>query len=238
MSQRRRRIRFTLRMVAFIAMLALCAGVSYTQGIVGDIAYLTYQNTSPPLTSTTNDVMLALAHSRFLTIEAITLILSNHARAPIYLPITSDFLPANGEYAHATDEYVHATGVGNQCLAFETAVQSAQGWQSLGRGCWSVVCSGGAVPPIPHPALLIIAPGESVAFALYDYQSSYPARWASGVYQFSALYTLTPFLPPRYWGQPLAIPNGVTLSIAPVTLTGAWWYAQYHHSLPACPYAA
>ena len=80
MPQRSQRRRPILRLAALITILALCAGVFYTTGALENIAFNAYQNTSPPLVVTSDGVTLALAHSRYLTIEPIILTLTNHAR--------------------------------------------------------------------------------------------------------------------------------------------------------------
>jgi hypothetical protein len=233
MWQRRRRMRALLGWGATLAALALCASLSYSWGLVGNIAYTGYYNTSHPLLTTQAGVLLEVAHSHYVTLEAITLTLVNRSRAPIYLPA----LTAN---LYGADPYAHPLAPPD-CTALETDIQRAQGWQVLGRGCnWSWSCPGGEARAPPHPAVLILEPGETARFPVYAGQDTYPP-WSSGTYRFSVLYSATAFVAPHTWGwsYPLVIPHGVTQWSAPVTLTMTWGYpSSYHQTAPSCGVAA
>lgn len=228
--QRWRYLRLLLVCGATLAALALCANLAYQSGMIGTIAYRHYLNTSLPSLTTQEGVTLEVEHSRYVTLESIALTLVNGSRAPIYLPtLTTRWYPPGVPALMYLAQ-------GDGCLAIETDTQRAHGWQALGRGCdWSNWGCGDAAPPILHPAVLIIKPGEAARFSLYDGQDMYPP-WSSGVYRFSVLYSPTLFSAPRAWSSPLVIPHGVTQWSAPVTLTAAWGYpASYHQTPPRCP---
>lgn len=213
-------------------MLALCVAAPYQLGMTESIGLSRYRNTSPPVASTLGGVTIGLAHSRYLTVEALTLSLTNHTGEPVYLPAEGEPLPP------IRDQYLHATPDGSSCLALETDVLSAHGWQILGGGCrWWVWSCGDADPGFPVPAVLAIAPGETARFTLYDPTDAYPL-WSPGVYRIRIPYSQTPFQPPERWSRwqyPLVIPLSETLVTPPVSLTRAWWYpADYHRTPPKC----
>lgn len=234
MWERRRYICSMLHVIGFITTLAVCATLAYSLGLVESIGFKAYVDSSPPLTSTTDAVTLGLAHSRYLTIESISLTLTNHSTQPIYLPAMGFQRPAN-------DTYVLVQNGDNSCVAIAIDSLNAHGWQSLGRGCnGKVMCPGGMAMPRQVPDVLAIEPGETATFALYGGQDAYPL-WKSGQYRVSVLYTRTPFPPTRdaIWPDPPVIPHGVTLTSEPMTLAGAWWIPPwYHQSPPQCPFAS
>lgn len=230
MAQRRLRKRSFLRVGCAIALLVACAAASYAAGVVEGIGAIAYRNTSPPLASTTGGVTLALAHARYLTVETITLTLTNQSDAPIYVPATSTDAPRS--------QYVSVSNLPAlySCLAIETEVLGAHGWRTLGRGCdWSWSCPSGEARALSEGATLIIQPYQTAVFPLYDGQSTYPT-WQRGSYRFSVLFSRTPFQAPRFWPDPIVIPQGELLVTAPVTLTSPWWIPSwYHHTPPRCP---
>lgn len=229
MAQRRLRKRSFLRVGCAIALLVACAAASYAAGVVEGIGAIAYRNTSPPLASTTGGVTLALAHARYLTVETITLTLTNQSDAPIYVPATSTDAPRS-QYWSVSAPY--------SCVALETEVLGAHGWRSLGRGCdWSFSCPGGEARPFPEGGTLVIQPYQTAVFPLYDAQFTYPL-WSPGSYRFSVLFSRTPFQAPRFWPDPIVTPKGESLTTAPVALTSAWWIPSwYHHTPPRCAVA-
>lgn len=235
MSQRKRRVRVGLA-VTVLAALALCAGIPYAVDSVGRIGSGNYRNTSPPLAATQGGVSFTVEHSRYLTTETITLELINHSNQPIYLPGIKE----NGQrfpypppiYPPSYARNVRSFDAYYACLAIETDYLGGRGWQALGTGCnWSWDCGQGN-PPLLVPITVELGPGQTGTFPLYDGQGAYPP-WKSGAYRFSVVYTFTPLTPPRStWPSRLTVPDGVSLSTPPVTLTSAWWYPPWYHQTP------
>ncbi|HEV2457325.1 MAG TPA: hypothetical protein VGS80_03095, partial [Ktedonobacterales bacterium] len=188
--------------ISVITLLALCAGASYALGIVEEIGYSGYRNTSPPLAVSAGGVTLASAHARYLILDTITVTLTNHSGAPIYVP----------EMAAGT---VSGVPIGRMfCWHSDVEYQSANGWEALGGECWSPpACPSGTSPGTPEPAVGVVASGQTVVLDSYDGQESYPPL-APGAYRFSVAYSPTPFQAPLS----TALPNGVTLTTPSVTL--------------------
>lgn len=228
-----RRRRALLWVAGIIALSILCVSASYAEYNVGNVESVgasLYQNTSVPASSTRDSVTLTATHSRYLSVETITLTVMNRSSASIYVPDISRYYPLHTEYSSTPFS----------CLAIETEFLDSYGWRSLGRGCnWSWACPGGALPSPPAPGVLMIAPGKAADFALYDGEATY-SPWSPGVYRFDFLFTRTPLQASRSdWPTPLAIPHSELLTTPPVTLTNAWWIPpQYHHTPPRCPFAA
>ncbi|HET9112073.1 MAG TPA: hypothetical protein VFN78_14685 [Ktedonobacterales bacterium] len=225
--------------VALIALLIACSAVVYEQGIAASVGYSAYSNTSPPVASSAGGVTLRLAHSRYLTIETFTLSLTNQSGAPIYLPATGAAEASATATFRDLEPDIDGTlsDYANLCLAIGSEVRNARGWQPRSQGCdWARRCPEGAPPPLQRPVMLVIAPGDTAEFPVYDGQRIYPP-WSPGVYHFSALYTLKPFLAPGDRKiAPEKIPGALTLTTPPVMLTSAWWYpSSYHQQRTPCP---
>lgn len=218
--------------VVTIVILALCGGLSYTSGEIGNLSNIGYHNASPPLMTTQAGVTLDLSHSRYVTLDSITLTLSNWSRAPIYLPMRGGGLHGSEQYIHPINQYAP------DCAAIEAGAQRVRGWQNLAGGCdFGSPCPSGVAGAIPWPAVFILEPGESVQFPVYDGQSIYPL-WSPGAYRFGVLYSTTAFVASQIrWAFPPVIPHGGVLWSAPVTLTAAWGYPPtYHQTAPRCPF--
>lgn len=232
-SPRWRRLRASLLALGIIVILVLCSVVSYPLGVTESIGMGLYRNTSPPAASTVAGVTIGLAHSRYLSVETLTLSLTNHTSAPMYLPTTE------GGDTPPSSTYLRASPDGLSCLTLETDILSAHGWQAIGQGCrwWVWSCPHDANLGLPRAQALVIAPGETAKFTLYDPQEAYPL-WSPGAYRFRIPSSQTPFQAPAkgsWWHYPLVIPHSVTLVTPPVTLTRAWWTpADYHYTGPPC----
>jgi len=226
----RRAFLWVAGILALLMLCVLASYASYNGGLVESIGAGAYQNTSAPASLTRDGVTLSATHSRYVAVETITLTVTNRSSAPIYVPDISRYYPLHTEYSSTPFS----------CLAIETEFLDSYGWRSLGRGCnWSWTCPGGALRSLPAPGVLMIAPGQTVDFPLYDGEDSYPP-WSPGAYRFDFLFTRTPLQASRGdWPTPLAIPHSELLTTPPVTLTNAWWIPpQYHHTPPRCPFAA
>lgn len=195
----------------------LCGAVSYASygwGLVETVAAGTNQNTSTPLSATRDGVTISIPHSRYLTVETITLKLTNQSQTPIYVPGFNDYKPSNGQYLS-----VLKVSIRYACRGIRTDFRGSGGQHSVGWGCYGLLGCPGGTPPLPvYPATLVIAPGQTVDFPLYDGEDSYPP-WSPGAYQFSILFARTPFAAPQSW--PLTIPQGEQLAIPSAMVTSA-----------------
>ncbi|HEX9039018.1 MAG TPA: hypothetical protein VF808_18695 [Ktedonobacterales bacterium] len=236
MWQRRRLLHVILAVATFVALIAVCAVASYQSGFVASLSYINYRNTSPPVSASAYGVTLALAHSRYLTVERILLTLTNHSQATVYAPITSGKSAASDRIVRPARDGTVEISRGDACLAISSDVRGASSWRSLGDECLAQQCPMGAAETPPLPGLLVIQPGETALFPIYDGETDSPL-WDPGVYRFSALYTQTFFLAPNWWPHPVTVPHGVTLTLPAVTLNAGPQYlarSQPHR----CPFAA
>lgn len=219
MAQPKRRMQYMIRGAAIIAILALCAGIPYTLQTIG-LSH--YRNTSPPLATTANGVTLALAHSRYLIIDTITVTLTNRSNAPIYVP---------GEGT----ESMEGAQSGLRCWKSKVEYLSAHGWQAVGSGCgWSPPeCFWGAARGPQYPTAGEVAPGQTIVLDSYSGDNSYPPL-TPGSYRFSVVFSLTPIQQTRPPVSP-KISTPVKLTTTSVTLMSAWWIPNGYHQYLDCP---
>lgn len=228
---RRRVRRRAIGVIGVVGVLMLCAVVADAVGFLEPFAASASWNTSPPLTATLDGVTLAAPHTRYLTLDAFTLTLTNQSSAPIYLPVTYLGGLLEGGYVPVTDG-----PASYGCLPIETEVREAQGWRSLGSGCHTQHdCPSGTAQASPPLGVLVIKPGQSAVFPIYDGEALYPP-WSPGVYRFRVLFTQTPFqaVVRSYLRTFQAMSHAVVLTSGPVTLTGAWWIPFWYHQRWPC----
>ena len=197
-------------LVAISALLA-----AYALGIVAEVGYSANRNTSPPLAVSAGGVTLSVDHARYLILDTITVTLTNHSGAPIYLPEMGD---------GSSFPLCWFTGV---------EYQSADGWQGIANnnGCWALpACPSGMARGYGVPAVGVVAAGQTVVLDSYDGHASYPPL-APGAYRFSMVYSPTPLH--AAWTS--GIPDGVMLVTPLVTLTSAWWIPPWYHQTLDCP---
>jgi hypothetical protein len=179
-------------------------------------------------------------NTRYRTLEAILMNLSNRSGAPIYLPIlmlTTGDQPGSVVVRGSVLANTHGANSG-ECLGIDAQAQSAQGWRDLGEGCNGIQsCPGGEARALPVPGILVVEPGATLFFSVYGGPTQYPP-WPAGTYRFSVLYTAQAFTAPGKWPSLLTIPRGVTQWTPPVTLTAAWGYPPSYHQTggPSCPF--
>jgi hypothetical protein len=210
--------------VAVIATLALCAFAAYTLGPVQAVGFSTYQNTAPPLAASAGGVTLAVEHSRYLTLDTITVTLTNASGATIYVPDVEEMT-------------VSGVSVGRICWLSSVEYQSAHGWQAVGGcGLSAGYCHGGhgdAAPPLPTAGWGVVGPGETIILDNYVGQDSHPPL-SPGAYRFGVGYSPTPsqHTPDLDILRALAGVSGSDvfwLQTPPVTLTSAWWIPPWYH---------
>jgi hypothetical protein len=178
-------------------------------------------------------VTLTVDHSRYLTLDTITVTLTNASGAPIYVPDV---------------EKVTMSGVsmGTVCWQSTVEYQSANGWQDIGGCGWSAeYChvaygpGGAPPPPLMHgPGWGVVAPGATIYLADYVGQDSHPPL-SPGAYRFGVGYSPTPpqHTPDLDILRALAgVPGSgvVWLQTTSVTLTSAWWIPPWYHGHLFC----
>lgn len=228
--RRRRALLWGAGIIMLPMLCVLASYASYNGGLVESIGAGAYQNTSAPLSATRDGVTISIPHSRYLTVETITLKLTNQSSTPIYMPGFNDDKPSNGQYLS-----ILKVSIRYACRGIRTDFRGSGGQHSVGWGCYGLLgCPGGTPPLLVYPATLVIAPGQTVDFPLYDGEDSYPP-WSPGAYQFSILFARTPFAAPQSW--PLTIPQGEQLAIPSAMVTSAWWIPPHYHQTSPCPFA-
>jgi hypothetical protein len=210
MSHRRRGMRVILHIGAliatFIATLGIPFALGYALGAVDMTGVLHYQNTSPPLTTTADNVTLSVDHSHYLNVDTITVTLTNHASTPI------DVLCLNSSFEHL----------------------SAHGWKAADRACdWPRQSSCGGAEQLQPPTNIAVAPGQSILMGSYNRTEDYPPL-SPGPYRFRIVYSLTSIQQTSPSARPKSV-TSVTLTTAPMMVSSAWWKPPWYHQHLDCP---